>query len=119
MPTRRRPQLGAVEGHAAEFDQTRLGAQGQHLDEQGVDGKEVAAPKAREGAVVGCCVRTQPAKGHVGVATPFHLPRTRDSDRVGEEQKLEHHGGVIRRGARGLGVGVIDAVQVEHVVDHV
>ena len=72
--TRRRPQLGAVEGDAAEFDQSRLGAQGQHLDEQGVDGREVPAPKAREGAVVGSGVRTQPAEGHVDVATPFHLP---------------------------------------------
>ena len=74
MPTRRRPQLGAVEGDAAEFDQSGLGAQGQHLDEQGIEGTKVAPPKAREGAVIGCRVRTQPAEGHVGVATPFHFP---------------------------------------------
>ena len=118
MLRRRRPQLGAVESDAAEAHQPGFGAQGQHLDEEGVDGVEVAAPKARDRAVVRSRVRTEPAEGHVDMATPFHLPRAGDPGRVGEEQELEHHGGVIGRSARGLRVGVVDAVQVEHVLDH-
>ena len=41
-----------------------------------------------------------------------------DPGRVGEQQELEHHGGVIGRGARGLYVAVVDRRQVEQLVDH-
>ena len=115
---RRGPQLGAVEGHPAEPDQSGLCAQGEHLDEQGVDGDQVTAPEARDGAVVGGGVAPQPAEGHVDVAPPLHLPGAGDPGRVGEEQELEHHRRVIGRSARGLDVGVVDAERSSMVVDH-
>jgi len=72
--TRRRPQLGAVEGDAPEAHQSRFCAQGEHLDEEDIDGAEVATPKARDGAVVRSHVRTEPAERHVDVTATFHLP---------------------------------------------
>ena len=66
--------LGAVQCHMAQAHHAGLLAQPQDLDEQALEGIEVAAPELADPAVVGLLVSGQHAKSQVFVAGPFDLP---------------------------------------------
>lgn len=97
------PDLGAVEGHATELDETDPLGDLQSLDEQSLEDVEVLLTKAGNGVVVRVLVGGEVAKGHILVGGAFDLPGGAHTDRVSVDQELGEHLGVESGGAA-LGV---------------
>ena len=113
-----RLDLRAIEGHPPERHQPGLLAQQQDVEEERMEGREVAAAELADGLVT----RTGPAgeihEADVGLQPLLELARTPDPGGIAIEEDLQHHGGVVGGHTPGLVMGREEGSQVE-VVDEV
>ena len=68
-------------------------------------------------AVVGGLVGREVAEGDVGRTAPLHLSRRGHPARVAPQEQLQHHRGVVGRGAVEALIGGVDGTEVEQFVD--
>ncbi len=92
-----RGDLGAVDRHDADLDQTAARAERQHLAEQLGDRRLVTHPEARDRGVIGRLVGGDNAECDVVVTAALDRPRRPHPDRVGVDEQRDHHRRIVRR----------------------
>jgi hypothetical protein len=89
--------LGAIDRDHPDTNQTRLGAQRQHLAEQLGQRRFVALAKPRDRRVIRRLVSTDHPRGNVLNAAPLNPPRRPLTDRIAVKQQRHHHRRIMRR----------------------
>jgi len=97
-----RLDLGPVEGHDPELDEPGLLTPPDDLEEEALEGGKVPLAEVADGPEVRGAVRGGNAEGDIFLTALGDPPGRRDPDRVGVQQELDHHPGVVRRIPPGL-----------------
>jgi hypothetical protein len=115
--------LGAVDGHRAQLDQTHLSGQLEHLHEQIAQFLEVKRAQVADRAVLGEVACAQHPKRQVLMQPALDLARAEHSSGVAVDQHLDHHGRMERLVARSAsripGVERAQVKRVDRVADEV
>ena len=97
--------LGAIERHPAELHQPGPLTEQEAVEEERLEGREVAAPELADGLAGGARPAREEHEAHVAPEPSLELARGPHADGIAVEEHLEHHRGVVRGHAPGLVVG--------------
>jgi len=87
--------LGAVNGHVAEFHQSGFLTQPESLQKEGREILHVLPAKVGDGGVTGLLIGRKVAEGQIVEGGPLDAPRTGDADGVTVQQQAGHHQGIV------------------------
>ena len=113
VPARVRVDLRAIDREHRDINQTRIGAEREHLAEQPGQRLLVTLAEARDRAVIGHLVRGDHPVADVLHAGPLNLSRRPAPARVRVNQKPDHHRRIVGRALMAIdAVGAIKRIQI-------